>query len=69
MKEDDTEAAKWFRKAAEQGDAEAQSKLGECYYFGIGVEKDETEALKWFRKAAEQGDDGAKLMVDEMTGK
>ncbi len=41
--------------AAEQGDADAQYKLGDCYYFGYGVKGNNTEALKWYRKAAEQG--------------
>jgi TPR repeat protein len=48
------EAAKWYRKAAEQNCAEAQSSLGFLYMFGSGVEKDEVEGAKWFRKAAEQ---------------
>jgi hypothetical protein len=43
------------RKAAEQGDAEAQSRLGELYAKGIGVGRDYREAAKWYRKAAEQG--------------
>ena len=50
-----TEAAKWYRKAAEQGHAEAQLWLGNCYYLGEGVPKDEAEAERWWRKAAEQG--------------
>ena len=48
-----------YRKAAEQGDAEAQCKLGNCYYYGNGVDEDETEAIKWYRKAAEQGNEEA----------
>jgi len=43
------------RKAAEQGDAEAQCNLGKMYYNGQGVRKNDAEALKWWRKAAEQG--------------
>jgi C-terminal peptidase prc len=50
------EAVKWYRKAAEQGDARAQVNLGLCYYNGYGVQKNRTEAVKWYRKAAEQGD-------------
>ena len=42
-------------QAAEQGDAEAQYKLGLSYYIGEDVEKDYTKAVKWFRKAADQG--------------
>jgi TPR repeat protein len=49
------EAAKWYRKAADQGHAEAQYQLGDCYAEGTGVAKDEVEAIKWFRKAADQG--------------
>ena len=41
--------------AAEQGDAEAQYKIGWMYQEGQGVEQDFKEALKWFQKSAEQG--------------
>jgi len=47
-------AVRYFRKAAEQGDAPAQNNLGVCYENGKGVEKDVYEAVKWYRKAAEQ---------------
>ena len=53
--EDYVEAVKWYRKAAEQGDADAQSNLGYMYYKGQGVPQDYAEAVKWIRKAAEQG--------------
>ena len=49
---DQAEAAKWYRKAAEQNLAEYS--LGVCYLNGEGVVKREMEAVKWFRKAAEQ---------------
>ena len=55
MEKDEREAAEWFRKAAEQGDADAQFSLGAMLVGGRGVEKDEGEAAEWFRKAAEQG--------------
>ena len=45
-----------IRKAAEQGDADAQSRLGYMYFEGKGVGQNYAEAVKWFRKAAEQGD-------------
>lgn len=44
-----------LRKAAIQGDAVAQCKLGAAYYDGDGVAKDAAEAVKWYRKSAEQG--------------
>ena len=50
-----TEAVKWYRKAAEQGDADAQHNLGWMYERGCGVEQSDTEAVIWYRKAAEQG--------------
>ena len=56
---DEAEAVKWYRKAAEQNDAEAQYNLGICYANGQGVAKDEAEAVKWYRKAAEQNDAAA----------
>ena len=48
-------AAYWYQKAAVQGNAAAQANLGDCYYYGRGVEKDKTTAVKWYTKAAEQG--------------
>jgi TPR repeat protein len=35
--QDYTEAAKWYRKAAEQGDTEAQYNLGLAYTKGLGA--------------------------------
>jgi uncharacterized protein len=54
------EAVKWFRRAAEQDLAEAQSKLGVCYERGDGVAKYEVEAYKWDLLAAAQGETKAK---------
>lgn len=51
---DVVEAAKWYRRAAEQDVAEAQFELGLCYMWGEGVPHDEGEANRWFKKAAEQ---------------
>ena len=52
-----TESEKFegLRKAAEQGDAEAQYLLGLAYWSGDGVDKDEREGVRWFHKAADQG--------------
>jgi uncharacterized protein len=54
--QDDTEAARWYRLAAEQGYARAQFELGRAYYIGTGVQPDSTQAAKWYRLAAERGD-------------
>ena len=50
--EDDFDAIK---KAAEQGNVDAQYNLGFMYDNGEGVPEDDTEAVRWFRQAAEQG--------------
>jgi hypothetical protein len=42
--QDYRQAADWYRKAAEQGLAEAQYGLGFLYHNGNGVPKDETQA-------------------------
>lgn len=46
-------------KMAEQGDAEAQVRLGTMYYDGQGVTQDYKQAVNWYKKAAEQGHAGA----------
>ena len=50
--QDYAEAAKWFRLAAAQGDAEAQHNLGVLYRRGQGVPQDYVEAHKWLNPAA-----------------
>jgi len=47
-------AAKWYQKAAEQGDVPAQSHLGRLYRIGAGVPRDAALAAKWSIKAATQ---------------
>ena len=63
VSKDYAEAVKWYRKAAEQGLARAQTWLGSCYYYGNGISQDYAEAVKWFRKAAEQGDASAQTWL------
>ena len=55
--QDEAAAAQWFRRAAEQGVAEAQNILGLLMYDqGKGVPQDDYKAAaQWFRRAAEQG--------------
>ena len=55
VKQDETEAAKWFRRAGDQGYANAQINLGAAYSEGHGVKRNAAEAAKWYRRAAEQG--------------
>ena len=51
------EALKWFRRAAAQGDPDAQNASGQMYQDGEGVTQDYAEAAKWFRVAAEHTPD------------
>ena len=48
-------AVSCFKKSAEFGNAEAQRRLGYCYYVGKGIREDKREAVKWYRLAAGQG--------------
>jgi TPR repeat protein/serine/threonine protein kinase len=61
--QDYAEALRWFRKAAEQGNAQAQSSIGWLYGHGKGVVQDYVEALRWFRKAADQGHADAQVSI------
>ena len=51
-------SVKWYRKLAEQGDADAQYNLGYMFENGQDTPQDYIEAVKWYRESAEQG--GAK---------
>jgi TPR repeat protein len=46
--QDYSEAVKWYRLAAEQGDVKAQNNLGVMYANGKGVPQDIVQAYKWF---------------------
>ena len=54
-----TQAALWYRRAAEQGNARAQFQLGSLYDVGLGVEQDYIQYRYWIRMAAEQGHEDA----------
>jgi tetratricopeptide (TPR) repeat protein len=54
------QALEWFRKAAEQGNANAARYLGDMYDGGWGVPKDHDAAIAWYRRAAAAGDETAK---------
>lgn len=56
-------AMMWYRKAAEQGHADAQYALGSGYLEGHGVARDYSEAVKWYRKSAEQGNAAAQFRL------
>ncbi|MCG8649621.1 MAG: SEL1-like repeat protein, partial [Pirellulales bacterium] len=49
-------AAKWYRKAAENGNTQAMNNIGLLYARGQGVRKSTATAVRWFRKGAEAGE-------------
>jgi hypothetical protein len=53
--QDDGEAVKWFRRAADQNDSGAQNDLGVQYELGLGVAHDDAQAARLYRSAANQG--------------
>ena len=67
--EDDAEAVRWSRQAAEQGDADAQFMLGLMYTMGEGVPEDDIQAYAWISIAAAQGVENAKIAKEMFTGK
>lgn len=61
MEQDFEQAAQWWEKAADGGNANAQYELANLCLEGSGVEKNLKRAVYLFTKAAEQGHAGAKF--------
>jgi len=59
-------AAKWFGKAAENGDTDGQANYGYMLDVGLGVERNFEEAVLWYRRAAENGDASAQANLGVM---
>ena len=66
MPQDSAQAFTWFSKAAGQGHAYAQYRLGKMYETGSGVTKNITEARKWYEKAAAGGEVYAKEALKKL---
>jgi TPR repeat protein len=64
VKTDDTQAAYWLRKAAEQGQAEGQLMLGSLYFFGLGVPQSYATAYAWCELAQDSGQAEAQICRD-----
>jgi TPR repeat protein len=62
--ENDAEAVKWYRKAADQGAAYAQFNLGNSYDNGEGVPESNIRAYVWWSMAKTQGDADAAVNID-----
>ncbi len=71
--QDHAASIKWFRMAAEQGEADAQFNLARIYDKTQGIYRrgraapqDDAESFKWYRLSAEQGHTLAQVHLAEM---
>jgi len=68
VKQDYTEAVRWFSRAAEQGHVLAQGALGDYYSYGRGVPVDPAKAYFWSYLAFAGGDEVSKLRLGRLAG-
>ena len=61
-----TQAAKWYEKAAMQEHKDAQYNIGIMYATGRGVEQNEKFAMMWLACAAKQGDNESRTLLLEI---
>ncbi len=66
VKQNYSEAMRWYRKLAEKGNVIAQYNLGAMYYNGYGIKRDKSEAKKWLSKSAEKGYNPAKEALERI---
>lgn len=52
-----------WKTLADQGNADAQFRIGQLYQFGNGVEENRDEAVKWYKAAAEKGQAEACMLL------
>jgi TIR domain/Sel1 repeat len=67
VQQDYAQAMAWYRKAADQGNADAQYNIGVLYHNGRGVRQDYAQAKAWFQKAADQGSAAAQFEMANTT--
>ena len=64
FRQDYAQAMQWYQKAAAQGNADAESRIGDLFSTQIkGVKQSYTEAFRWFLMAANQGNSYAENVV------
>lgn len=59
-------AAHWYQLAAEQGDDNAQFRLGTMHYEGQGILQNYQQAAYWYQKSAVQGNSNAQAFLGGM---
>ncbi len=57
----------WYKKAAENGDVNAQWGLGDMYERGLGTESNIDKAKEWYQKAAQQGDVRGRMSLERLS--
>lgn len=62
---DDANALRWYREAAEMGDAAAQYQVGRFLAQGRAGPRDPEAALDWFERAANRGNAPAQLALGQ----
>ncbi|MGF1905121.1 tetratricopeptide repeat protein [Aliivibrio salmonicida] len=65
-KNDPHTAFTWFKRAAENGNLEAQAFLGEMYDNGAGITKDIQQAVYWYELSANAGHPRSQFNLAEM---
>ena len=60
------EAARWYERAAEQGDEGSAYIVASLYEKGEGVAQDRSRAFYWYSRAAASGDPVAAYKAREM---
>ena len=56
-------ALSYWQPLADQGDANAQFRVGALYAFGLGVPEDRAKSIAWLQKAAEQRNVDAQFVL------
>lgn len=63
VRRDYAQALFWYRKGAEQDNADSEFQLGGLYHLGRGVPQDNAKAFAWTMKAAKQGHTDAEFFI------
>jgi len=65
--QDFSEAVKWFRKAAEQGNNTGQLSLGVLYALGKGVPQNDVVAFIWLNLGSPKGNQFPNIVLRNIT--
>ncbi|MBW8308722.1 MAG: SEL1-like repeat protein [Candidatus Paracaedibacteraceae bacterium] len=68
LKQEDTKAAYWYLKAAENGHSEAQWWIGLLYRLGAGVTRDLIKSYEWLKVSAKKGNHWGQYHLGEVYG-